>query len=141
MESLIHFLKHITGLCGEAHPSILVSGLSFFTVIFVYLGDIINYIKEKIQVSKYNKPIDRAYFEKKKNPKYDDGDKLTKCCKKSKYQDTMMKGNKEDWKLIEDYIERKLYEYPDTVSITPIFCDECGRFKEYVSEINLEKKW
>ena len=48
MESLIHFLKHITGLCGEAHPSILASGLSFFTVIFVYLGDIINYIKEKI---------------------------------------------------------------------------------------------
>ena len=78
---------------------------------------------------------------KKENPKYDDGDKLTKCCKKSKYQDTMMKGNKEDWKLIEDYIEKKLYEYPDTVSITPIFCDECGRFKEYVSEINLEKKW
>ena len=102
MESLIHFLKHITGLCGEAHPSILVSGLGFFTVIIVYLNDIINYIKEKIQVSKYNKPLDRAYFEKKKNPKYDDGDKLTKCCKKSKYQDTMMKGNKEDWKLIED---------------------------------------
>tara|TARA_B100001778_G_C18403940_1_gene545508 strand:- start:411 stop:557 length:147 start_codon:yes stop_codon:yes gene_type:complete len=48
MESLVHFFKHITGLCGEAHPSILVSGLSFFTIIFVYLGDIINYIKEKI---------------------------------------------------------------------------------------------
>jgi|TARA_B100000131_G_scaffold278837_1_gene283618 hypothetical protein len=48
MESLIHFLKHITGLCGEAHPSILVSGLGFFTVIIVYLNDIINYIKEKI---------------------------------------------------------------------------------------------
>ena len=134
MESLIHFLKHLTGLCGEAHPG-------FFTIIFVYLGDILNYIKEKIQVSKYDKALDRAYFEKKKNPKYDDDEKLTKCCSQSKYQKGMMKGNKEDWKLIEGYIEAKLYEYPDTVSIKPIFCDECGRFKEYISKINLEKTW
>ena len=92
-------------------------------------------------MAKYNKPLDRAYFEKKKNPKYDDGDKLTKCCKISKYQDSMMKGNKKDWELIEEYIERKLYEYSNTVSITPIFGDECGIFKEYISKINLEKKW
>ena len=85
--------------------------------------------------------IDRAYFEKKKNPKYDGDQKETKCCKQSKYQKTMMKGNKEDWKLIEDYIERVLYEHPDTISVTPKFCDECGRFKEYISQINLEKKW
>jgi len=53
-------------------------------------------------VTKYDKPIDRAYFEKKKNPKYNDDDKVTKCCGQSKYQDGMKKGNKEDWKLIED---------------------------------------
>ena len=50
MESFIHFLKHFIGLCGETHPSILVSGLGIFTIIFVYLGDIINYIKDKINV-------------------------------------------------------------------------------------------
>ena len=93
------------------------------------------------QVSKKNKKLDRAYFEKKKNPKYDDQEAYTKCCNQLKEGDHMMKGNKEDWKLIEGYIEKKLYEYPDTVSIKPIFCDECGRFKEYISEINLEKKW
>ena len=92
-------------------------------------------------MSKYNKPLDRAYFEKRKNPKYDDKDKVTECCGQSRYQDSMMKGNKKDWELIEEYIERKLYEYSNTVSITPIFCDECGRFKEYISKINLEKKW
>ena len=92
-------------------------------------------------MAKYNKPIDRAYFEKKKNPKYDDDEKMTKCCNQSKYHETMMKGNKKDWLLIEDYIERNLYEYPNTISITPIFCDECGRFKQYVSKINLEKTW
>ena len=85
--------------------------------------------------------MDRTYFEKKKNPKYDEKGKVTKCCGQSSYQDIMMKGDKEDWKLIEDYIERKLHEYPNTISVTPIFCDECGRFKEYISEINLEKKW
>ena len=50
MESFIHFLKHFTGLCGETHPSILVSGLGFFTIIFVYLGNVINYVKDKINV-------------------------------------------------------------------------------------------
>jgi len=92
-------------------------------------------------VAKYNKPLDRAYFEKKKNPKYNDDDKVTKCCGQSKYQDGMKKGNKEDWKLIEDRIEQILHDYPNTISVTPIFCDECGRFKEYKSTINLEKKW
>lgn len=27
METLIHFIKHITGLCGEPHPSILWGSL------------------------------------------------------------------------------------------------------------------
>ena len=75
------------------------------------------------------------------NPKYNDDDKVTKCCGQSKYQDGMKKGNKEDWKLIEDKIEQILHDYPNTISVTPIFCDECGRFKEYKSAIDLEKKW
>ena len=47
-ESLIHFFKHFLGLCGESHPSVLVSGMAFFTVITVYINDIIGYIKDKI---------------------------------------------------------------------------------------------
>ena len=90
-------------------------------------------------MSKYNKPLDRAYFEKKKNPKYDDGDKLTKCCKKSKYQDTMMKGNKEDWKLIEDHVEEHLRMYPNVLSVTPVFCKVCGRFERYLCDIDVDR--
>ena len=26
MESIIHFFKHAIGLCGEAHPSLLMGG-------------------------------------------------------------------------------------------------------------------
>jgi len=48
LESLIHFFKHFLGLCGESHPSVLVSGMTFFTVITVYINDIIGYIKDKI---------------------------------------------------------------------------------------------
>jgi len=90
-------------------------------------------------VSKKPKKLDRAYFEKRKNPKYDDKDKVTECCGQSRYQDSMMKGNKKDWKLIEDYIERRLHEYSSTISITPIFCDKCKRFIEYKSEIDVNQ--
>ena len=48
LESLIHFFKHFLGLCGESHPSVLVSGMAFFTVFTVYINDIIGYIKDKI---------------------------------------------------------------------------------------------
>ena len=27
MDSIIHFLKHALGLCGEPHPSLLVGGV------------------------------------------------------------------------------------------------------------------
>tara|TARA_Y100000996_G_scaffold354727_1_gene295028 strand:- start:257 stop:412 length:156 start_codon:yes stop_codon:yes gene_type:complete len=49
-ESLIHFFKHFLGLCGESHPSVLVSGFGLFTIIVIYISDIINYIKDKINV-------------------------------------------------------------------------------------------
>ena len=50
MEPIVHFFKHIVGLCGETHPSLLVSGIGFFSLMAVYLGDILNYIKDKINV-------------------------------------------------------------------------------------------
>ena len=40
--------------------------------------------------------LDRAYFEKKKNPKYDDKDALTICCGESKNDDGLRKDNKND---------------------------------------------
>jgi len=50
METILHFFKHLIGICGETHPSILVSGVGFFSLLIVYLGDILNYLKDKINV-------------------------------------------------------------------------------------------
>jgi hypothetical protein len=48
LESLMHFIKHFLGLCGESHPSVLVSGFGFFTIVTIYISDIIHYIKDKV---------------------------------------------------------------------------------------------
>ena len=47
---------------------------------------------------------------------------------------------KYDWELIEEYIERHLFNYPSTESITPVSCKKCGRLLEYVSALN-EQSW
>ncbi len=47
-------------------------------------------------MSRKPKKLDRAYFEKKKNPKYDDKHALTECCGEPKDRDCLMKGNKDD---------------------------------------------
>lgn len=41
LDTLIHTIRHITGLCGEAHPSLLVSGTAFFTYIMYSIKTII----------------------------------------------------------------------------------------------------
>ena len=46
MNEMLHFIKHLFGLCGESHPSILIGGGVFITTIGFYWGRIINYIKE-----------------------------------------------------------------------------------------------
>lgn len=48
MESIIHFIKHFLGLCGESHPSVIVSGFAIFSLLGLYINHIINYIKNKI---------------------------------------------------------------------------------------------
>lgn len=83
--------------------------------------------------------LDRAYFEKKKNPNYDDLDAVTKCCGEPKTKTGLMKGNKQDWKLIENYIEEHLRRYSSTLSVEPIFCKECGRFQEYLCEQDVDQ--
>jgi len=83
--------------------------------------------------------LDRAYFEKKKNPKYDDQNAIMKCCGEPKDRDGMMKGNKHDWSLIEDHIEEHLRMYSNVINVEPIFCNECGRFLEYLCEQDVDK--
>ncbi len=41
LEMIIHAFRHITGLCGEAHPSLLLSGTAFFTYIMYSIKEII----------------------------------------------------------------------------------------------------
>ncbi len=90
-------------------------------------------------MAKKDKVLNRAYFEKKKNPKYDDQEAYTKCCNQIKERDHMMKGNKEDWKLIEDHIEEHLRMYSSVKSVTPVFCKVCGRFERYLIEIDVDQ--
>ena len=90
-------------------------------------------------MSKKPKKLDRAYFEKKKNPKYDDKNALTECCGEPKNRDGMMRGNKDDWRLIEEHIEEHLRMYSNVLSVTPVFCKVCGRFERYLCEIDVDQ--
>ena len=45
MNEILHFLKHLIGLCGETHPSILVSGGALITWFSVYFKQITDYIR------------------------------------------------------------------------------------------------
>jgi hypothetical protein len=45
VDVIIHFIKHFIGLCGESHPSLLVTGTAFFTGIWVSWKRVIEYIK------------------------------------------------------------------------------------------------
>ena len=45
MDGLIHFFKHLIGLCGEAHPSLIMGGGVLLTTISVYFRQISEYIK------------------------------------------------------------------------------------------------
>ena len=43
---LIHFIKHVFGLCGETHPNILIGGGVFITTIGFYWTKLINYMRD-----------------------------------------------------------------------------------------------
>jgi len=45
MDGLIHFFKHLIGLCGEAHPSLIMGGGALMATLGVYYKQIIFYIK------------------------------------------------------------------------------------------------
>jgi len=91
-------------------------------------------------VSKFNRPINRDYFKLKEDPDALKGDKFMKCCGSEKDYEVLNVKKKYDWELIEEYIERHLFNYPSTESITPVSCKKCGRLLEYVSALN-EQSW
>jgi len=45
MGEILHFIKHFLGLCGEAHPSVLVSGGALITWISVYYKQLLEYVR------------------------------------------------------------------------------------------------
>ena len=91
-------------------------------------------------MSKYNRPINRDYFKLKEDPNALTGDKFMKCCGSEKDQDVLNVKKKHHWELIEEYIERHLFEYPNTETMTPVSCKKCGRLLEYIATLN-ENTW
>ena len=87
-----------------------------------------------------NKPLNRNYFKYKDRPKPTDEKEITDCCGQKKEQDGLNVNNKEDWKLIEEHIERNLREYTGEESITPVSCKKCGRLQEYIVNLKLDRK-
>lgn len=45
MDGLIHFFKHLIGLCGEPHPSLIMGGGVVLTSLGIWRQQIIEYIK------------------------------------------------------------------------------------------------
>ena len=47
MDALLHFFKHLIGLCGEySHPSLLISCGVFLTTFGLYWKKLIGYMKD-----------------------------------------------------------------------------------------------
>ena len=91
-------------------------------------------------MGKYNKPMDRDYFKRKKNPDWDAKQKLTECCEQPIDHEVLNVFKKSDWEQIEEHIRQQLYDYPNTETITPKSCDVCGRLLGYSSTLN-ENTW
>ena len=45
MDAILHFFKHLIGLCGEAHPSLIMGGGVFITTMTIYFRQITDYIR------------------------------------------------------------------------------------------------
>ena len=84
---------------------------------------------------KRNKPLDRAYFKKKANPRAKKGPQLTECCKQDVDRNLLNKNNKDDWELIEDHCEEALRMNSGTETITPMCCKVCGRLIRYIPKL------
>ncbi|MBT4207181.1 hypothetical protein HOE22_02425 [Candidatus Woesearchaeota archaeon] len=85
--------------------------------------------------------MDRNYFKSKENPDAELYAFRTKCCDESVEQHTLNKNVPEEWEQVENHCERVLNQYSNFESITPIFCDECGRLLEYQVVLYNKKTW
>ena len=52
-------------------------------------------------MGKYNKPMDRDYFKRKRNPDWDAKKKLTECCEQPIDHEVLNVFKKSDWDQIE----------------------------------------
>ena len=94
---------------------------------------------KELKLRTFGKPLDRDYFKYKDNPRRRKT-RLTDCCGKDEDHKGLNVNNKEDWKLIEEYIEDSLTDHSSTETITPISCKVCGRLLRYRSTLNY-KAW
>ena len=88
---------------------------------------------------KLHTPLDRDYFKYKDNPRKRKT-RFTDCCGLDEDHKVLNVNNEEDWKLIEEYIQDSLTDYPSTETITPVSCKVCGRFLRYQSTLN-DRAW
>ena len=66
--------------------------------------------------------------------------KLTKCCGQDTDHEVLNVNNKEEWEMIEEYVQSNLTEYSSTESITVVACETCGRLLEYKSVLKQDKR-
>ena len=73
-------------------------------------------------MGKYNKPMDRDYFKKKDNPKWDAKRKLTECCEQPIDHEVLNVFKKDDWEQIEEHVRQQLHDYSHAETITAKSC-------------------
>ena len=90
---------------------------------------------------KGNKPLGRDYFKYKDRPKKKDEKDITTCCNQDIDANIINVNNENDWKLVENHIEEHLRMYSGVDTVTPNFCEDCGRLIEYVCVLKRDKKY
>jgi len=53
IESIIHSIRHITGMCGESHPSILFGSVGLMSCLIHYIRE----LKRKINIAIISKSL------------------------------------------------------------------------------------
>ena len=90
---------------------------------------------------KVNKPLDRDYLKYKNKDKPKKKPKLTKCCGADIDYEGMNVKNEDDWALIENHIEKHISDHSSVEYVTPVSCEGCGRFKQYLCVLKTDKRY
>ncbi len=71
IESIIQSIRHITGLCGESHPSILLSSIGMMSCLIHYIRRLKRKITLAISSSSLHAPhgseMEEAHYREKEN--------------------------------------------------------------------------